>query len=234
MIPLIAITTCNRLDNVTKCIESIKHPVKTLSILVNNSDISYFDAVREIEIPDNIGKVEYSYCPQNMGCASSWNYHMKHYASEPYWVLLSDDVIIGSDELSQIEEKIVDHDGVFADKDCNYIFFALKRTMLQKVGLFDENFHPGCYEDHDYRNRMGMRDDVKTTTFVINSLHNGAPAGSGKGGGGTGHGFNDEQKRQWDVCFRGNQNYYNRKWQSTVDGSWEFDIDERARKELRI
>lgn len=237
MISLLSTTTCNHIDNYKNFVNSINYPVKTLSVLVNNSNIDYFDQVRNVPESEFVEKYEYSYCPRNMGCASSWNYHIKHHPQEEYWVLCSDDVQLGPNELSDIHRLMGEgYDAAFADKDCNYILFALNRNMIRKIGLFDENIHPGCYEDNDYRARISLCPDIKTTTFVVNSMHNGAPAGSGKGGGGTGIHFTHEQSERWKVCLAGNERYFRTKWSSfnAPPWYWIFDIDERAKKELII
>lgn len=233
MIPLMGVTTCNRLDHMKKLIESINFPIDTLSILVN-SDIEYFDQVRNLPKSPFVNNVEYSLCPQNMGCGPSWNYHIKHYPSKDYWVLCSDDVRLGKNDLKQICDLIVDHDGVFGDKDCEYILFALNRNMIRKVGLFDENIFPACYEDNDYRKRISMS-DTKITHFNISAYHNDGPAGSPTGCG-TSSKFSSEKLNRLRECIELNGQYFSKKWGREffpID-EWTFDIDERSKKEFRI
>ncbi len=233
MIPLFAITTCNQLDHYEKLINSINFPIQTVSVLVN-SNLDYFDEVRKVSETPFVGKFEFSFCPQNMGCAPSWNYHIKHYPTEDYWVLCSDDVQLGKNDLSQIHSLIQNHDGVFGDKDCEYILFALNRNMINNVGLFDENFYPGCYEDNDYRTRISLS-NVKTCHFDITALHNDLPAGSPHGCG-TASRFSEEKLRLYQGCVQKNGEYFQRKWSTQPEkiDSWVFDIDERAKKEFRI
>jgi len=91
MIPVLGITTCNQFDIFCKLIDSINYPVKTLSILVNSS-LNYFDMVREYVYKNpnhNVGKVDLAFCEQNLGCASSWNFHIKNYPDAEYMGIVS-------------------------------------------------------------------------------------------------------------------------------------------------
>lgn len=233
MIPLLGITTCNQIDHYEKLINSINFPIKTVSVLVN-SNLEYFDQVRKVSKTSFVGEFEFSFCPQNMGCGPSWNYHIKHYPSEDYWVLCSDDVQLGKNDLFQIQCLMKSYDGAFGDKDCEYILFALNRNMIRNVGLFDENIYPACYEDNDYRKRISLS-NVKTCHFDITALHNDQPAGSPHGCG-TASRLSEEKLREYQNRVQMNGEYFERKWSDTLTrvDSWTFDIDERAKKEFRI
>jgi len=235
MISLLATTTCNHLENFKNFNSSINFPIKTLSILVNNYDMNYFDEVRAIPKNPLVENYEYSYCPRNMGCSSSWNYHIKHHPKENYWIQCSDDVKFQSTELFDLYNLMEQgYDGAFAER-CNYVLFGLNRHMIRTVGFFDENFHPGCFEDNDYRDRVNKCSEVKFVEFPVNFIHNGSPAGAG--GGGTGVHFNSEQAEFWKTCYSNNESYYQDK-KSQMDKIslwfWRFDIDRRAEQEFII
>jgi hypothetical protein len=258
MIPLLGITTCNQFDVFVNLIKSINYPVETLSILVNSS-INYFDLVREYVYSNPnpfIKQIDLAFCPQNMGCASSWNFHIKNYPSATYWVLCSGDVILGENDLKQLDEKTKNLDGCFADKNMEFVLFSLNRTIISKVGLFDENFHPGGYEDDDYRKRLAVS-DAKIDWFDCGAYHV---------SGGTIKTVSSEQRNKlmYEISPY-NEEYYNKKWgtfrpvyisdgqekinklkiinsesystpfQSNNDVTyWKYDVDERSRKIFRI
>lgn len=258
MIPVLAITTCNQLDIFYKLFDSINYPVNILSILVNSS-LNYFDQVREYVASNpnhNIGKVDFAFCEQNMGCSSSWNFHIKNYPDAEYWVLCSGDVILGENDLERIDEKIKFHDGCFGDKDMEFILFALNRTIVKSVGLFDENIHPGGYEDDDYRKRMAVG-NANIGWFDIGAYH--TSAGTIKS-----MPHENQQKLMYEISPL-NDAYYCRKWgtfkpvcigtpqerieslkqinsesfktpfNSEYDHTyWKYDIDERSPKTFRI
>ena len=237
MIPILSVTTCNSINFYEDFNNSINYPIKTLSVLVNNYNIDYFDQIRNISKSSFVEKYEYSYCPRNMGCSSSWNYHIKHHPGEDYWVLCSDDVILGKTELSQIEEFMRNGcDAVFPDKPSKYILFALNKNAIRKVGLFDENLHPGGFEDNDYENRISLCPDLKIKEYKTQCIHNKKIVGSGDNGNGTFSGFDMNQKNKWEECCSLNRNYYNSKWKdfNKPPSHWIFDIDERSKKELII
>lgn len=205
MIPLLGITTCNQFDIFCRLFSSINYPVKTLSILVNSS-LNYFDQIRNYVYQNsnhNIGKVDFAFSEQNLGCASSWNFHIKNYPDAEYWVLCSDDIVLGETDLKQIDEKIKFHDGCFADKDMEFVLFALSRGMIKKVGLFDENFHPGGYEDDDYRKRMALS-NVNIDWFNNELFH--VSAGTIKS---ISH---EDQQIMMHKISPLNHEYYSRKW----------------------
>jgi hypothetical protein len=247
MIPLFAITTCNQLESFKKLIDSINYPIETVSILVNSS-LDYFDEIRKfIENNDNknIKKFELSLCVQNMGCSSSWNFHIKHYPNAKYWVLCSDDIILGENDLGQIDHSMSNHDACFANNNSWFILFAMNKNMIKEVGLFDENIHPGNYEDEDYKKRMSIKnmtvDNGKICEFNFTGLHYNEPVG--KSGGGTGKSMTQDGLNKYIDCMRLNGEYFNKKW-SGVDSNkafgymepnyWIFDIEERSKKEIRI
>lgn len=258
MIPLLGITTCNQFDIFCQLINSINYPVETLSVLVNSS-LEYFDKIREYiyRNPNSfVGKVDLAFCEQNMGCSSSWNFHIKNYSHAEYWILCSGDIILGENDLKQLDEKIRNCDGCFGDKDMEFVLFALNRKIISKVGLFDENIHPAGYEDDDYRKRMALA-NANVNWFDINVFH--TSAGTLKS-----MSFED-QYTLTRVISPLNEQYYTKKWgpfkpvcygkvqerieslkQITLEsyGSpfnsgydvsyWKFDVDERSPKILRI
>jgi|DEB0MinimDraft_10_1074344.scaffolds.fasta_scaffold09337_3 hypothetical protein len=237
MIPILSVTTCNSIEFYTDFNNSINYPINTLSVLVNNSNIDYFDQIRNVPKSSFVKKYEYSYCPRNMGCASSWNYHIKHHPQENYWILCSDDVILGQTELSQIDELMMSGcDAVFPDKPSKYILFALNKNTIRNVGLFDENFHPGGFEDNDYENRLSLCSELKIKNYKTECVHNKIVVGSGDNGNGTFSGFNEDQKSKWNECCSLNKKYFHSKWDKfdKPPHYWIFDIDERSKKELII
>lgn len=234
MIPLLGISTFNQIDGLEKLIRSINFPIHTVSIIVN-STLEYFEKVRSIAKSDFVNTFEISFCPQNLGFGPSINYHIKGYPSKEYWVFVEDDVEFGTNDLSQIYDLIQTHDGVFCDKNAEYILFALGRDMIRKVGFFDENLYPANYEDNDYRNRISMA-GVKICHFNSSCLHNGVPVNM-EGGGATGKALPPEKLNRLVECFNLNKEYYTKKWQSpdTIKvNEYLYDIDERSKKEFKI
>jgi hypothetical protein len=234
MIPLLGISTFNQLEGFEKLIKSINFQIQTVSIIVN-STFEYFEQVRQLSKSDFVEKFEISFCPQNLGFGPSVNYHIKGYPSKDYWVFVEDDVEFGKNDLSQIYELMKTNDGVFCDKNAEYILFALNRNMIRKVGFFDENLYPANYEDNDYRNRIFLA-DVKVSHFNSSCLHNGVPVNM-EGGGATGKSLPTEKLNRLIECFNLNRAYYERKWQSPEllkINEYLYDIDERSKKEFRL
>lgn len=237
MIPLLGISTLNQIDGFERLIKSINFPIDVVSIVVN-STFEYFEEVRRLSKSSFVNKFEIAFCPQNLGFGPSVNYHIKAYPSKDYWVFVQDDVIMGKDDLSQIQNLIKSHDGVFCDKNAEYIFFALNRNMIKKVGFFDENFYPSNYEDNDYRDRISIS-DVNVCHFNSSCLHNQLPIEQ-EGGGSTGkkiQKLSSEKFSELERCYNMNGEYYYRKKQNLNSNNvndYLYDIDERSKKEFRI
>ena len=237
MIPLLGISTLNQIDGFERLINSINYPVDIVSVVVN-STYEYFEEVRRLSKSDFVNKFEIAFCPQNLGFGPSVNYHIKSYPSKDYWVFVQDDVIIGNNDLPQIQDLIQSYDGVFCDQNAEYIFFALNRNMIKKVGFFDENYYPSNYEDNDYRDRISIS-DVKVCHFNSSCLHNQEPLNHEKGGS-TGKEIQKifpEKFRELEKCYSLNGEYYfNKRQRLSLDNvnDYLYDIDERSKKEFRI
>lgn len=102
MIPLLAVTTINQLDSFQKLVNSIDYPIKTFSVLCNSYSVDYFLEIKKICNNSFVQEFIVSYCPYNMGCSSSWNYHIKMNPECDYWIFSGDDVVFGKDDLKNI------------------------------------------------------------------------------------------------------------------------------------
>jgi len=234
MISLLGVSTFNNIDGFERLIKSINYKIDIVSIIVN-STFEYFQEVRKLSKSNFVNKFDISFCPQNLGFGPSINYHIKAYPSKEYWVFVEDDVEFGENDLFQIDGLIKTNDGVFCDKNAEYILFALNRNMIRKVGFFDENLYPANYEDNDYRNRISLA-NVKVCHFNSSCLHN-KVAIELEGGAATSKSLSEENLNKLCECFKLNEQYYRRKWSSPESikiNEYLYDIDERSKKEFRL
>jgi glycosyltransferase involved in cell wall biosynthesis len=97
----------------------------------------------------------------NLGVAASWNAILReghpHYAV----VISNDDIVLGPKTLEWLYSKdtIDRHDFLIAEGGPHangWCLFLQAPSCVEKVGFYDENFHPAYYEDTDYHRRLEL------------------------------------------------------------------------------
>lgn len=151
---------------IKECIASIKEHSKDYELIIID-DCSPMDTTF-LKHEANI----YYRREKNGGCAMGWNDGLRIARGE-YLVVISDDVVVKPEWLEAMTEALEDEDafvsapavehlpngmGFFGIQECRVWFpgscFMMKKSTLQKVGYFDEQFHPFNYEDVDYWTRV--------------------------------------------------------------------------------
>lgn len=145
-------------DWADQCIASIRRPDSSLGfehddILVVDNSRSRFArsyGLRTYEDPDG----------HNLGVARSWNVGAEEVLNSDYdyLVLMSASMMFGPIlhctfkwQLEQFAgAKIIEADGH------SWHLIAIHRTCFEKIGLFDENFYPGYFEQIDWCYRLRM------------------------------------------------------------------------------
>ena len=168
MIPLLATTTLHTIDYLKNFIDKIDYPVDRLSILCNSSSIDYFVEVTKIKKNSFVNKIYYSFCPYNMGCSMSWNYHIKMNPHSKYWIIVGDDISFSSgdlerantvaqnniisfddvnsnSELSELEKKVL----VAGRQDGKKISGSIDRSLAEVSSDRYDSFVPGNYDNED-------------------------------------------------------------------------------------
>jgi glycosyltransferase involved in cell wall biosynthesis len=140
---------------VDETIESIARSTlkPALIVIVDNGEIA-FDVLDDI--PPGLGNIDIELVrPQaNLGCAGGWNRAVEIAQNDgiDHVVLLNADCAVSP----------VTFEKMFADPApsmvCAHAFgcFRWDPEIRQKVGLFDDKFHPAYFEDADYRYRMKL------------------------------------------------------------------------------
>lgn len=105
---------------------------------------------------------------KNLGVSSSWNYMMRKAFTEDnidYLLMLNDDIVLGK-TLQKILTIISNNPTIelFVHAN-NWCVFLLNKTIVDKVGYFDEKFFPAYYEDNDYYYRSKLAGVKMLTTF---------------------------------------------------------------------
>lgn len=224
MIPLLAVTTTNQIDAFDSLVKSIDYPVKTFSVLCNAYSFDYLLEIKKRCQSEFVEEFMVSYCPYNMGCSTSWNYHMKMNPECDYWIFSGDDIIFSEGDLENANEASKACDVAFSSLPAKYSFFSLSKKCVNLVGLFDENIHPVNFEDDDYDRRVKQH-PLLIGTFDFDGYHFGS---------GTTHNLSEENKDKFKKFYEMNQSYFHNKVKNKDYSSGGFNFEERSKKIIKI
>lgn len=132
-------------------------------LIVDNSPDSDLSHPR-VPFPPNVTIIS---TPQNIGISASWNKGLDLGVEQT--LICSQFVRLSPMEhnrrparwgLNHVAQGIAEHTSPYGltFDDQGFHFISIGRAMVERIGRFDENFHP-CYgEDDDYRHRMILAD----------------------------------------------------------------------------
>ncbi len=135
MIPVIGVPYIGNPDLLLRMVASINVEYGQLIVIDNTWDRS---------CPD-VGTVIRS--GQNYGVAASWNLIMKTAPRAPWWMIANSDLEFGPGDLPMLVETLHQQEFVLL---YSMAAFALKPSVIKRVGWFDENFVPAYCEDNDF------------------------------------------------------------------------------------
>ena len=164
MIPCMIVPILRGPEILDRMLDTIDYPVRKL-IVIDNGDV----------IRHTIGPVEHVQStkvikmPANLGVAGSWNLGIKSDPFAPWWLITNFDVEWPAGSLRMFAEQA--GEGVLlAQSPQPYCAFAVGEDAVQRVGLFDEAFHPAYFEDTDYELRCAV-EGVKVRRSLIPIVH---------------------------------------------------------------
>jgi GT2 family glycosyltransferase len=147
MIPLLGVPTLNRHDLCDRMLASIDYPVQDV-IVVDNAPNDW-----EPQKPELVQRIHHIRMPQNLGVAGSWNLVIKASPFAPAWIIVNDDVVFEPGSLETMAKALRSDALLFFEVSPRWAAFAIGETVVQRVGLFCEYFHPAYFEDDDYERR---------------------------------------------------------------------------------
>jgi len=140
--------------------QSIDHDLKRYFIIDNScgKDPTVTETLERIqnEKPKHIKEVIVLKSTHNTGYSGAVNLAIKQNPSSPYWLFTGFDWYPNPGEYKNLSAIIKDLQygatlGCDNDEMCGLL---LKPNAISSIGLFDENFYPGYFEDNDYRYRQ--------------------------------------------------------------------------------
>ena len=148
MIPAMIVPILTRPELLYAMIETIDVDVSDLVIIDNGADVD------KDRIPyDHLERVHVLRMPYNFGVAGSWNLGIKSLPFAPWWLIANFDVTWPPGSLQQFVDMQHPNKLVLSGGGPVWCAFAIGEDVVDLVGLFDEGFHPGYFEDNDYQRR---------------------------------------------------------------------------------
>jgi GT2 family glycosyltransferase len=207
MIPNLIVPTLNRYDLLQKMLDSIDYPVEHLLVIDNGGKLKGYD------VPLCVKEITTLYMPANLGVASSWNLGIKCFPFDPMWFIVSDDVVF---EPGALEAWYLDSSPervVVSDQWPFFQVMSIGENVIDKVGLFDEAFHPANFEDDDFEwrcNEQGIM--VERRGIGLSHVKQGTV-------------FHEDYRSKNQNTYPLNEEYYEfkRSVGATVAGQWSLD-----------
>lgn len=143
MVPVLIVPILNRYDLLERLVQSIDHPVVRLIIIDNGKKCP----------PIECHWVQETYVwtvPDNLGCCTSWNFGIVATQQAPWWLISGNDNVFEPNALATFEREARRDAVVLSDAVPSWTAFTIGDEVVQRVGLFDDNFHPCYFDDNDY------------------------------------------------------------------------------------
>lgn len=153
----------NRYDLLCRMLDSIDYPIDHLLVIDNGRGMP------EIELPEMVQEMTVLSMPANLGVATSWNLGIKSFPFASAWWFSSADTqyLPGAlKTLAQVQDDEITLAGTFP----HWQTFAIGSRVVERIGLFDENYHPIYFEDNDYALRAS-RFGIQTRYLDIRLRH---------------------------------------------------------------
>lgn len=189
-------------------LDSIDYPIDHLLIIDNGR------AMPEVELPEFVKEMTVLSMPSNLGVAASWNLGIKSFPLHRAWWFSSADTQYLPGALEQLARAESDKITLAQDFP-HWQTFAIGSKVVEKVGLFDENYYPIYFEDNDYAFRALVW-QIETTYLPIRIRHDNSSTIAS----------DSHLAARNSETFDKNRNYLDHKMQTadTSSGEWSLTI----------
>jgi hypothetical protein len=158
-----------------RLISSIDYPVKHIVITYSGLDrtVSQMVFALKRDFP-NITLLRY---PRHQSCAEGWNSVINAFPDESWYLLPNYDVFFPPGQLRKLAYAFPSgpaEQAFIYSLNMNifgYTVFALKRSLIQRAGSFDENYYPAYHEDHDWTYRLWRMAPAPVVASYSNIYH---------------------------------------------------------------
>jgi hypothetical protein len=157
MIPFLGCLILNRGDLLLRMASSIDYPVDKLAIVQNGITSDVNEAVNQIITTKNplINTVYLERPFRNMGVCPAWNSIIKSFPEVEYWLIANNDTVFLPGDLEKYHNTWLENkESLIAAANGSFSCFIISPSIIEKIGLFDENIWPIYSEDVEYYIRM--------------------------------------------------------------------------------
>lgn len=172
VLPLLGVPVLNRVDLLEALLASLDVPVGTLAIVDNSGGRSDADARALRQLLDalereghaGIGRVRVARAFGNGGVAAAWNQILLSFPEAAVALIVNNDVVFAPGVLAAALGRIDAERAQFMPllpASASFSAFLITALAWDRVGLFDEGFHPAYCEDLDYQNRLQACDELE-------------------------------------------------------------------------
>jgi GT2 family glycosyltransferase len=156
VIPVLGFCTLSRFDLAERLLASIDYPVEHL-VIVDNSGLAKWEPTK----PDSVRNMWVIRVPYGLGLVGAWNLIIKSTPYAPSWLLINDDAWFEPGAL-EIIAKETDKNAInFVEIGTKWSCVVFGEGMVDKVGLYDENFYPLYFDDNDLERRIDFHEVPK-------------------------------------------------------------------------
>lgn len=150
MIPAMIVPVLAAPNLLYRMLDSIDHEIDQLVVIDNGQCVDHGDVVTAARTAERVNTIK---LPANLGVAGSWNLGIKATPFAPWWLICNFDVTWPSGSLQAFCDWSNRDTLTLSGGNPPWCAFTLGDRVVQEVGLFDERFHPGYFEDNDYELR---------------------------------------------------------------------------------
>ena len=215
MVPVICIPVLNRPDLLDRCLKSIDYPVETL-IVIDNGGVYDADMMSWV-VNRQLVKNSYVWSfPSNLGVATSWNLGIKSTPLADGWILLNSDAWFEPGQLEVFYNDCNPDSVTLTTAMPNWCCAWVGSQVVERVGLFSEDFYPAYFEDTDWQERATrINTEVKFSQAKI-AHDNSSTIRS------------DPSLAEKNAkSFQANQELYALRWQSGLPDAGHWDLKRR-------
>jgi hypothetical protein len=175
-LPMLGIPILNRVDLLSRLLDSLDVPVDCLAIVDNShlpdqqnpsSDISevtrFLAALQQLGHP-LIDQIHIARPFRNLGVAASWNHILTSFPEKQLTLIANNDVVFSPGVIGKALDSLDANRAQFLSlfpPPHAFSAFLLTNLCWDRVGLFDSQFHNAYFEDLEFRDRMRACPDVE-------------------------------------------------------------------------
>jgi GT2 family glycosyltransferase len=195
MIPVLGVPILTRPDILMEMLVTLDYEIGTIILIDNGCVLEDSLAERSVGC-----KIRIIRPIENLGVAASWNEIMASEPDAPWWFISGFDVLYSPGDIENLAARMAEEPNGMGYLD-GYSSFGISRAVVEKVGIFDENFMPAYFEDNDYYRRcklagVPMRDVPSGVKHRRSATIRSCPL------------YVEENRRTFPL----NAEYYQRKW----------------------